>query len=67
MYFVCKMNWSFFGIRHKKGEWDGALMKRALKMEYRNIYKRLQNAQDCVDFLISTMSTRTLNSYDTLW
>jgi hypothetical protein len=47
-------------------EWDGvgAVIKRALRTKQRlNPNKQLQNAKDCAEFLMETLSTRTANSY----
>jgi hypothetical protein len=59
------MSWSFFGTGHGKRQWDGA--SAIVKIEQRhNLERKLENAQDCVKFPISTMSTCMLNLYERL-
>lgn len=53
------MLWNYYGTGHGKGEWDGAgaVVKRALRNEQLlNPHRRLQNAEDCVQFLDATMA-----------
>ena len=60
----CKMLWNYYGTGHGKGEWDGvgAVVKRALKSEHLlNPHRRLQSAEDCVQFLDATMAGQVLS------
>jgi hypothetical protein len=53
------MLWSYYGIGHGKGEWDGAgaVVKKALRSEQLlNPHRLLQNALQCVTFLNATMA-----------